>query len=76
MEADKSKDLQDEWASWRARRANGAQFWSKSLQTQDPGRADASMQVQRQEKANVSVKGNQAGGIFSYSDFLSIRAFS
>ena len=53
------------------------------VQTPDPGRSDVSIQVLRQEKANISVKGYYwEGGILSYSKkgkvrFLcSIRAFN
>ena len=46
----------------------GAGEKDREVQTPDPGRSDVSIQVQRQEKANISVKGYYwEGEILSYS---------
>lgn len=64
MDADKTQDLQGEWENWRSKKANGLflvgvwapenqeSLWCKFLHTgqqaYDPGRADVSIWVQKQ----------------------------
>lgn len=48
----------------------------REVQTPDPGRSDVSIQVQSQEKANISVKGYYSeGGILSYMRIGQISLF-
>lgn len=41
LEADKSQDLQGEWASWKPKRTNGVLV--RGWQAKDSGRADISV---------------------------------
>lgn len=52
MVADKSHDLSGDSASWRPR----SKFQCKGQQAPDPGRADVSTRIPRQEKANAQVQ--------------------